>query len=205
MAHHAPSDMVIDAESRVRANTSRDGFVAGLLIFLGFFVIGGAVGTPTYVKSVEVLRVAMQVGGLLMVGVTIWSAVGSPIAMLLDSIVCGLLGVTLMVCAIMFMAASAWIPGVGGVMGGVSLLVSCYHLSRDYRLLPEDDDLEDSEENSDSNSTSRIIRERSQAIDSVQPGRAGVHRPRGDFVSIDERPTRAALRTNGERDQARGR
>lgn len=206
MTQRQRSDIFVDVESRVRANTSRAGFIAGMLIFLGFFVLGGAVGTPIYVASAKILLVALRVGGLVMVGVAIWTAVGSPIAMLLDSGVCGVLGVTLLICATMFLLASEWITGLGALLGGVSLLVSCYHQLRDYRLLQEDDDVDNREvkETGDSILSGRFTSERDQPADAVQPVRTEVQRSRGKIGSPGGRQEKAKLQPRDRRDQARG-
>ena len=127
---------VVDVEARVRANTGRAALIAGLLIFFGFFWFDGAMGSALFVKADLLFRVTLCLGGLAMVGVSIWSSIGVPAAFLADAIVRTVIGVLVTSSAIlMAVAAGPTLSNCAYVVCGVMFVTYGLRAWREYRQL----------------------------------------------------------------------
>lgn len=134
-----PNSRIVDVEAHVRSNTGPAGFVAGLLIFFGFFWLGGPSGEGTFLVGDMICQYTLRLGGLAMVGVAIGSSIGTPVALLADAIVSLLIGVLLALSGVLMLV------GGGGplqdaiyIVCGTTFVVSSLRGWRELRALPVD-------------------------------------------------------------------
>ena len=77
MMSSAGSGRILDLGASVRSNTGGAALAAGLLIFFGFiYPIEPAAGSGLFYTGQSLLFFALRLGGLAMVGVSVWLSFG---------------------------------------------------------------------------------------------------------------------------------
>lgn len=155
---------ILDVEASVRQNAARAGLMAGLLIFFGFFWFEGAVGSPMFLKTHAFFVGTLKLGGLAMVGVAVWSSIGSPAALIADAATCLLVGGAVAISAILFVISGGLsVESVIYLVCGASIGSSGIRDVRAYRELPLDEESDADDQCEETDDVSRRARPRALA------------------------------------------
>lgn len=123
-----------DPTTRVQDNIKSAAIAAGFLLFFGFFY-GLQIPTEDDLFSLAgaLFIYTLRIGGLLMVGITVWSAIGHPPALLCDGIVCSLIGLSFIGTGIAMLAGGGeWLQTAINVVCGTMFVASGMRNGRDY-------------------------------------------------------------------------
>jgi len=94
--------------SRVRQNAFPAGLAAACLLFAGFFwLAGGAIGTPLFLKAYTLCVYTLRIGGVALAVTAVLCLSGRPFALLTDSIVSIAIGLGLLAAALLMVIAGA--------------------------------------------------------------------------------------------------
>lgn len=123
-----------DPTTRVQDNIKSAAVAAGFLLFFGFFYdLQIPAGDDLFSVANAVFVYTLRIGGLLMVGITVWSAIGHPPALLCDGIVCSLIGLCFIGTGLaMVVGGGGWLQTFINVVCGTMFVTSGLRNGRDY-------------------------------------------------------------------------
>jgi len=127
------SAATIDPFERARANTGPAAFAAGLLLFFGFFYLSVPSPDDWFSRAGLVFVYTLRVGGLAMVAIAVWSAIGHPPVLLADCMVSCLIGLLAIVTGIvMILDGGGIVQTLINVILGAMFIGAGLRSGRDY-------------------------------------------------------------------------
>lgn len=132
------SNAPLDLESHIRRNASAAGFLAGLFILFGFCgVFAPPSGEGLFFYGDSLLQLTLQLGGIALAVVAVWSSIGTPAALAADAVSSVAIGIGLMGGAILMVVGDGTIlANLVYFICGVTFFTSGLRLWNDFSTLP---------------------------------------------------------------------
>lgn len=128
---------MVDVETRVRQNVVPAAIAAGLLIFFGFSYVARPTEGGLWGGAALVFYHTLRFSGLAMAAIAIWSALGHPLALLVDAVISCLIGGLLIVTnVLMLVDGGDPLSTLIAVFCGLLFISAGRRNARDYLLFP---------------------------------------------------------------------